>query len=149
MILLKEPSIEKALLTLNVTTEKHSLPWKKTKKYHAWSCQNVCDALTFLLDNLFIRFGTKLYRQIVEIPLGTNCGPVVADSFLFCYERDFMMSLPDDKQADIIDAFDTTSRYLDTILNIYNASFDNMVSLIYHSELQLNKANASDTEAAF
>ena len=57
------------------------------------SCQNVCDALTFLLDNIFIRFGTKLYRQVVGIPMGTNCAPLVADLFLFCYERDFMMSL--------------------------------------------------------
>ena len=60
-----------------------------------------------------------------------------------------MMSLSDDKQAGIIDAFDTTSRYLDDILNINNAYFDNMVSQIYPSELQLNKANTSDTEAAF
>ena len=60
-----------------------------------------------------------------------------------------MMSLSDDKQADVIDAFNTTSRYLDDILNINNVCFDNMVSQIYPSELQLNKANASDTEAAF
>ena len=73
----------------------------------------------------------------------------VADLFLFCYERDFMMSLSDDKQADVIDAFNTTSRYLDDILNINNVYFENMVSQIYPSELQLNKANASDTEAAF
>ena len=65
------------------------------------------------------------------------------------YERDFMMSLSDDKQADVIDAFNTTSRYLDDILNINNVYFDNMVSQIYPSELQLNKANTSDTEAAF
>ena len=122
---------------------------EKPKKYHAWSCQNVCDALTFLLDNIFIRFGTKLYRQVVGIPMGTNCAPLVADLFLFCYERDFMMSLSDDKQADVIDAFNTTSRYLDDILNINNVYFENMVSQIYPSELQLNKANASDTEAAF
>ena len=76
-----------------------------------------------------------MYRQIVGIPLGTNCAPVVADLFLSCYERDIMMSLSGDKQADIIDAVDTTSRYLDTILNIYYVYFDNMVSLIYHSEL--------------
>ena len=50
-------------------------------------------ALTLLLDNIFIRFGTKLYRQVVGIPMGTNCAPLVADLFLFCYERDFMMSL--------------------------------------------------------
>ena len=62
-----------------------------------------------LLDNIFIRFGTKLYRQVVGIPMGTDCAPLVADLFLFCNERDFMMSLSDDKQADVIDAFNTTS----------------------------------------
>ena len=60
-----------------------------------------------------------------------------------------MMSLSDDKQADVIDAFNTTSRYLDDILNINNVYFDNMVGQIYPSELQMNKANASDTGAAF
>ena len=60
-----------------------------------------------------------------------------------------MMSLSDDTQADVIDAFNTTSKYLDDILNINNVYFDNMVSQIYPSELQLNKANTSDTEAAF
>ena len=60
-----------------------------------------------------------------------------------------MMSLFDDKQAYVIDEFNTTSRYLDDILNINNVYFDNMVSQIYPSELQLNKANTSDTEAAF
>ena len=62
---------------------------------------NVCDALKFLLDNIFLRFGTKVYRQVVGIPMDTNCSPLVADLFLFCYERDFIMSLSDDKQADI------------------------------------------------
>ena len=43
------------------------------KKYHTLSCQNVCDALTFLLDNIFIRFDNKLYRQVVGIPIGKYC----------------------------------------------------------------------------
>ena len=60
-----------------------------------------------------------MYRQVVEIPMGTYCAPLVANSFLFCYERDFMMSLSDDKLSDIIDAFTTTFRYLDDILNMY------------------------------
>ena len=149
MILLKEPSREKAFLTLHVMTEMHFLLQKNLKKYHAWSCQNVCDALTFLLDNIFIQFGTNLYRQAVGIPMGTNCAPLGADLFLFCYERNFIMSLSDDKQADVIDAFNTTSRYWDDILNINNVYFDNMVSQIYPSELQLNKANTTNTEAAF
>ena len=78
-----------------------------------------------------------------------NCAPLVANFFLFCYEMDFMMSLSDDKQADVIDAFNTTSRYLDDILNINNVYFDNMVGHIYPSELQLSKANTSDTKDAF
>ena len=122
---------------------------EKPKKYHTWSCQNVYDALTFLLDNIFIRFGTKLYRQVVGIPMGTKCAPLVAVLFLFYYERDFMLSLSDDNQADVIDAFNTTSISLDDILNINNVYFDNMVSQVYPSELQLNKANTSDTEASF
>ena len=60
-----------------------------------------------------------------------------------------MMSLSDDKQADIIDAFNTTSRYLDDILNMNNIYFDTMVSQIYPSKLQLYKDNTSDTEVAF
>ena len=78
--------------------------------------------------------------------MGTNCTPLAADLFLFCNERDFTMSLSDDKQADVIDALNTTSRYLDDILNINKVYCDNMVSQIYPSELQLNKANTSDTE---
>ena len=60
-----------------------------------------------------------------------------------------MMSLSDNKQADVIDALNTTHRYLDDISNINNVYFDNMVSQIYPSQLQLNKANTSDTETAF
>ena len=144
-----EPPIEKALLTLHVTKETHFLPQKNLKKCHAWSRQNVFDELTFLLDNIFIRFGTKFYRQVVEIPMGTNCAPLIADLFLFCYERDIMMSLSDDKQTDIIDDFNTTSRNLDDVLNINNVYFDNKLRQIYPSELQLNKTNTSDTEGAF
>ena len=67
--------------------------------------------------------------------MGTNCAHLVADLFLLCYELDAMMSLSDDKQADVIDAFNTTSRYLDDILNINNVYFDNLVSQIYPSDI--------------
>ena len=107
----------------------------------------MCEALIFLLDTIYIRFGAKLYRQIVGLPMGTNCAPLVADLFLFCYESDFMMSLSADKDSEIIEAFNSTSRYLDDLLNIDNTYFDGMVEQIYASELQLNKANSSDTEA--
>ena len=77
---------------------------EKPKRYKLWSCQKMCDALHYLLNNIFIRFGSKLYRQIVGIPMGTNCAPLVADLFRLCYEKDFMLSLSDNNQTDIIEA---------------------------------------------
>ena len=56
--------------------------------HNLWSCQKVCDALVYLLDNIFIRFGTKLYRQTIGIPMGTNCAPVVADLVFFFVMRE-------------------------------------------------------------
>ena len=81
--------------------------------------------------------------------MGTNCAPLVADLFLFCYERDFMLSLSEENKSGIIEAFNSTSLYLDDLLNIDNNFFDSMVNRIYPSELQLNKANVSDAEASF
>ena len=62
------------------TSEQH-------KQYKLWSCQKMCDVLHDLLDNIFIRFGSKLYRQIVGIPMGTNCAPLVADLFCFVMRK--------------------------------------------------------------
>ena len=81
--------------------------------------------------------------------MGTNCAPLIADLFLFRYERDCMLSPSDNNQTDIIEAFNSTSRYLDDLLNIDNPYFEQMVGQIYPTELQLNKANSSDTEAPF
>ena len=60
-----------------------------------------------------------------------------------------MLSLSEDNQSNVIEAFNSTSRYLDDLLNIDNTFFDSMVNRIYPSERQLNKANVSDTEASF
>ena len=75
------------------------------------------------------------------------CAPLVADLFLFCYERDFMLSLSEDNQSDVIEAFNSSSRYLDDLLNIVNDFFDRMVNSIYPSK-PVNKASVSDAEAS-
>ena len=79
--------------------------------------------------------------------MDTNCAPMVADIFLFYYERDFIMYLSDDNQANDIDAFNTTSRYLNEILNINKVYFGQYGKSTVPFRLQLNKANTSDTKA--
>ena len=114
-----------------------------------WTCTDVCKSLSFLLDNIYVRFGSTVYRQVIGIPMGTNCAPLVADLFLYCYERDFMLSLKPDTQADVIEAFNQTSRYLDDIFNIDNPFFDTLFPFIYPKELRLNKTNESSLSAPF
>ena len=56
------------------------------KYYNLWSCQKVCEALTVLMVHIYLRLGSKLYKQIVGIPMGTDCALLVAHLYLFCYE---------------------------------------------------------------
>ena len=83
-----------------------------------WSCQKMSEALHYLVDNLFIRFDSNLYRQILGMLMGTNCAPLVADLCLFCYETDIMLSRFENNQADVIEAFYSTSRY--PMVYVYN-----------------------------
>ena len=79
--------------------------------------------------------------------MGTNCVPLLLICFYFAI-RGTSGSLSQRKNG-MIDACNITSRYLDDLLNIDNIHFEQMVQRIYPAELQLNKANASDTEAVF
>ena len=75
------PSKSKGTLYLTCNDKKAFFTSTDQRGNNLWSCQNVCDALSYLLDNIYIIFGNKLYRQIVGIPMGTNFAPVVADLF--------------------------------------------------------------------
>ena len=105
--------------------------------------------LSIIFRTIYLYELAKNCIENCSFPIGTNCAPLVADLFLFCYERDFMFSLSNNYQADVVEAFNSTSRYLDDFLNIDNRYFAQMVSQIYPTELQLNKANPSDTESPF
>ena len=89
------------------------------------------------MENIYVQFGGMVYQQIVGIPMGTNCAPLIADLFLYCYERDFMSNLQKSKRFDLIDKFNDTSRYLD-IFTIDKPAFAEHIPDIYPKELQLN-----------
>ena len=71
-----------------------------------------CVKLSPLFRQYLYGFGSKLYRQIVGIPMDTNCVPLIADLFLFCYETDFMLSLSEDNQSDVIEAFNLLETWM-------------------------------------
>ena len=102
---------ERAQLILLVMIKMPFFTSEQPKRYKLWSCQKMCDTLHHLLDNILAKFGSKLYRQIVGIQMGTKLSLLVAEMFLFCYERDFLLSLSKNNQTDIIEAFNSISRY--------------------------------------
>ena len=110
-----------------------------------WSCQKVCDALVYLLDNILLDLELNFIGKLLVF----RWELIVLLFLQICFFFVFMKSLSRENQADIIRTFNSTSRYLDGLLNIDNIYFDQMVDRIYPSELQLNRANSSDTEAPF
>ena len=89
---------------------------------------------------IYVQFDGMVYQQIVGIPMGTNCAPLIADLFLYCYERDFVSNLQKSKRFDLIDKFNDTSQYLDDIFTIDNPVFAERIP---------DKANTSDKETSF
>ena len=58
-----------------------------------YTANDICKMIEFLVDNIYVRFGGQLFRQIVGIPMGTNCAPLLADLFLYSYENEFLDKL--------------------------------------------------------
>ena len=122
---------------------------KKYDSYKCWSCAELCEAFTFLIENIYVQFDGMVYEQIAGIPMDTNFVPLISDLFTYCYVRDFLSDLQKSKRFDLIDMFNETFRYLDDIFTIDNPEFDTHILEIYPAELQLNKANTSDKETSF
>ena len=114
-----------------------------------WTCAELCEAFTFLMENIYVQFEGMVYQQMVGIPMGTNCAPLIADLFLFCYERDFVSGLHKSKRYDLMGMFSDASRCLGDVFAIDGPGFGGHVPGVCPRELQLNKANTSDKETSF
>ena len=55
-----------------------------------YTADQICRMVEFLIDNIFVKFGGCLFRQVIGIPMGKNCAPLLADLFLYSYESDFL-----------------------------------------------------------
>ena len=62
---------------------------KTYDSYRCWSCAELCEAFTFLMENIYVQFQIDgmVYQQIVGIPMGTNCAPLIADLFLYWFKQ--------------------------------------------------------------
>ena len=83
--------------------------------------------------------GGTLFQQVVGIPMGTNCTPLLADLFLYSYESEFLQKLVKDKKIHEAKALNFTYSYIDDILSINNSGFAEFLPLIYPPELEVKR----------
>ena len=121
---------------------------RMSMRYTYFSCRELCLAINFLIDNIYVRFGSSVFRQVIGIPMGSNSAPLLADLFLHTFEYDFMVKT---MKHDITKAiqFSNTFRYMDDLLSINNVDFGHYISAIYPPELQLTDTSTSSTEVCY
>ena len=105
--------------------------------------------LEFLVDNIFVVFVGKVFKQIVGIPMGTNCASLLADIFLYSYEAEFIQSLLSTGKKKIAYQFNLTYRYIDDVLSINNPDFANYLGQMYPAELDIKDTTESNTSASY
>ena len=110
---------------------------------------DIIKMLGFLVDNIFVVFAGKVFQQIVGIPMGTNCAPLLADIFLYSYEAEFIQSLLSKGNKQLASRFNFTYRYIDDVLSINNSEFQNYLSQIYPVELEIKETTESSTTASY
>ena len=110
---------------------------------------DIINMLEFLVDNIFVVFGGKVYQQIVGIPMGTNCAPLLADIFLYSYEAEFIQSLLSTGKTKLASQFNFTYRYIDDVLSINNPDFENFLGQMYPAELEIKDTTESNTSASY
>ena len=99
--------------------------------------EDIIKMLEFLVDNIFVVFAGKVFQQIVGIPMGTNCAPLLADIFLYSYEAEFIQSLLSAGKKRLASQFNFTYRYIDDVLSINNPDFENYLGQMYPPELEI------------
>ena len=121
---------------------------KKSTKYTYFSCRELCLAIDFLIDNIYVRFGNSVFRQVIGIPMGTNSAPLLADLFLHTFEYDYMLKTMKQDMPKAV-AFSNTFRYIDDLISINNETFGPSISDIYPSELELKETTLASTEVCY
>ena len=98
----------------------------------------------FLVDDIYVRFGGQLFRQMVGIPMGTNCAPILADLFLYSYKNEFL-----DKLIKLARRFNLSYRYIDDPISFNNKRFKEFISDIYPKELTISETTESTSVASY
>jgi len=117
-------------------------------KYTYFTCRQLCLAVDSLIDNIYVRFGNSVFRQVIGIPMGSNSAPLLADLFIHTFEYDFMFKTMKADTSKAVE-FSTPFRYINDLFSVNNDNFGNSICEIYPSELELKDTTLSSSEVCY
>ena len=101
-----------------------------------YSDADVIQMQEYLIDNMFVEFGGRIFQQTIGIPMGTNCALLLADLFLYSYEAEFVQSLLKTGKKHLAQQLNFTYRYIDDILSLKNTKFAEYLESSIHVNLK-------------
>ena len=114
-----------------------------------YSDADVIKMLEYLIDNIFVEFGGRIFQQTIGIPMATNCAPLLADLFLYSYEAEFVQSLLQAGKKHLAQQFNFTYRYIDDVLSLKNTKCAEYLEFIYLCELEIKETNESAASSSY
>ena len=109
---------------------------------------DICKVIEFLVDNIFVRFGGQLFRQMDGIPMGINCAPLLADLFLYSFENEFLDKLIKEGKRKLARKFSLSYCYIDDLISFNNKRFKEFISDFYPKELTISETTESTSIAS-
>ena len=114
-----------------------------------YTADQICRMVEFLIDNIIVKYGGCLFRQVIGIPMRTNCAHLLADLFLYSYESEFLDNMTRGGHRKLARSFNLCYRYIDDLIVFNNKKFGDYVKEIYPSQLTVEKAKTSDDLANY
>ena len=103
----------------------------------------------FLVDNIYVRFDGQLCRQIVGIPMGINCVPLLADLFLYSYDNEFLDKHIKEGKRKLAREFTLSYHYIDDLIFFNNKKFKEFISDIYPKKITISETTQSISVASY
>ena len=104
-----------------------------------YTASYICKMTDILVNNIYVRLGVQLFQQMVGIPIGTNCVPLLADLFLYSHENEFLDKLIKEGRRKLARKFNLSYHYTDDIISFNNKRFKEFISDIYPKELTVSE----------
>ena len=108
-----------------------------------YTADHICKIIEFLICNIFVQFGGRLFHQVIGIPMASNCAPLLADPFLYSYENEFLDNIIKSGHRRLARSFNLCYKYIDDLI-VFSNKFLDYLKEIFPSKLTVEKADKSD-----